>query len=169
MNVLVQTLGMGLVSLALLTGGGQGSSKKLKSYLPHNMKQNETVTKVDFKEVDLQCIAAESMNQTFVIHSAEDFERFKKDHKITSRECNLPDVDFEKYTLVGSMISASGCNAPKVSKQVSMDEGKNTLLLAVDVKQQGYCKMLHVTPVWVLVPKMQEGTDVKVDTKRTYQ
>lgn len=64
----------------------------------------------------------------------------------------LPDIDFNKYFLVGKFTSGGGCSV-EYDRQVTADEENNKLIYKIDADYTGLCSMLIVDMNWVLIPK----------------
>ncbi len=79
-----------------------------------------------------------------------------------SPECELPSIDFSRYTLIG--ISANGgCETKYIREVTKADNGD--VDYKVIVKSCGMCKSLAVSNNWVTIPKIPSTATVHFDVK----
>jgi len=86
--------------------------------------------------------------------SYQDFGDSVRVH-IDNLDCSaatLPDIDFNKYFLVGKFTHGGGCSV-SYDRHVILDEKNNKLIYRIDADYFGNCMMLIVNMNWVLIPK----------------
>lgn len=94
----------------------------------------------------------------------EDKETFNKaiaKAKLNCSSVKIPDVDFEKYTLIGVGTNVGNCKAgSKFDITISKDKEKKIYLVKTKI---GYspCRGISYTARWALVPKLPK--DYKVE------
>ena len=80
---------------------------------------------------------------------------------LQSYQCEKPDIDFTKYTLLGQYASG-GCEV-KYIREVEKDENNKQYVYTIKVRDCGTCKRMRVNWNWVLVPKLPNGWTVKFE------
>ena len=86
--------------------------------------------------------------------------KFYSNPSDTCHQAELPNIDFEKYTLLGYYKEASGCSLgyqPKVRKSII----RKKYIYKVKVNSSGNCAKLDFSSNWILVPKLPKGYTVK--------
>lgn len=76
------------------------------------------------------------------------------------KDCNHPAIDFDKYTLLGQSIFASGCSTPKLETEVYINYNKKELTFLTNVETYGSCEMGFGFNVWILVDKLSSNYTV---------
>lgn len=175
MNVLVQGLSVGALTIAMLATGFTNGGEKLKAKLRSDVHKKDkvevvsTVETLNFEEVEFNCVRPFELDEKFVITSQAEYVKWFKSKMGDHRDCNMPNVDFKKSSLIILNVSASGCNAPDVQKNISVDRGSKSVTFNIDIQQDGYCKMLHVIPVFVKVDKIGPDFELEVVQNKTFK
>jgi len=78
-----------------------------------------------------------------------------------TEDCLEPIIDFDTYTLLGVAAHASGCEAPVIDVQYELDPNTDLATLTLTITEIGTCEILHSKNLWVLVPKIPLGAEVK--------
>lgn len=77
---------------------------------------------------------------------------------------SLPEIDFNKYTLLGIDLGVGGCKEPTIKHSV-MKLPDDRYEFIVNIKQRGYCKINFSYDIWCLIPKIDETVIVKFTQK----
>lgn len=107
---------------------------------------------IECKEIKIMC--TQSAHGEYVINNNHDYYKLL-DQRSTHPDCtdyNLPQIDFEKYVLVGYISSIGGCSPPNLTKLIFSDDTK--YYVNIYVKKNGFCKTSNSIEVWYLIPKM---------------
>jgi len=80
-----------------------------------------------------------------------------------SKGCELKNIDFSRYTLLGQSIT--GACELKPTLEVVIKNG-NSYCYRIEVKECGICKKFVEKYCWVTVPKLPTGWQVIYETKK---
>jgi hypothetical protein len=118
-------------------------------------------TGVNIKELEeLRCywsMLSEYKNHQIVIRTQTHY------NQIFSGEDNLPEIDFDKYSLVGIYIGMGGCDTIKSEAFYYTENDKS--FLDITIIQPDLCKRLNHITFWYIIPKLENEDDIKVTTK----
>jgi len=78
-----------------------------------------------------------------------------------------PEIDFNKYSLIGKRTLASGCD--QEYKRTIIKTGNKTIKYYIVVISKGGCMPLVHEMNWALVPKIEHETEVFFDVKEIYE
>ncbi len=76
--------------------------------------------------------------------------------KSSYSECSdydLPDIDFEKYSLLGFVCSVGGCDDPQIKYTVVRNITFEKEEFNIDVSVIGECLRNNLVEVWCIIPK----------------
>jgi len=101
----------------------------------------------------------------FVITDSESYlKSIRNDASRAACLKNLEKIDFDKHTLLGIDINSGYCGVPVGLKyQTVKDEAKKQYLLTISyIDPRGsVCRAMSQYDLWLLVPKLPEGYEVK--------
>jgi hypothetical protein len=124
-------------------------------------------------ETELACFACKldecSNNCEFVINDNDSYlllDSLKSD----SEDCNssqLPDIDFNKKTLIGKCTLVSGCGETKYSRKVEISDSDRKYIYTIQIDTSGLAHCIKNNMNWILVPKIPSNYSIefKVITK----
>lgn len=72
----------------------------------------------------------------------------------------MPQIDFDKYTLLGAVIATGGCSEPKIDHVVTKNIITNEIVFNFSSEQQGICLMLWTYEIWCLIPKVADTSKI---------
>lgn len=80
---------------------------------------------------------------------------------------NLEKIDFSKHTLLGIEINSGYCRTPAgLEHKAVRDETKKQYIVEISwLGPNGVCRALSQYDLWLLVPKLPEGFEVKFEVK----
>jgi hypothetical protein len=116
-------------------------------------------------------IFLQSVKQRYPGLSEEEYERLVRDifysnlPFLGTENCTHPDIDFSRYTLLGTNTNASGCEVPDYNISVEKDNNKREYLFRVVIKEKGLCEQAFVKNTWILIPKIESNNNVIFDIK----
>jgi hypothetical protein len=169
MNVLVQSIAATALTAALFAGGFSLDGGKLKGKLPQNESKKQTIEVLAFNDVEMNCVEAFKLTDQVVINSQPELNKWYKTTSERGEGCELPVIDFTKESLVILKVNAGGCDVPTLAKTVSLNKDKKVVTVQMDIQQNGYCKMLHVVPVYFTIPKVADGFKIELKQNKTYK
>jgi len=76
----------------------------------------------------------------------------------------IPDVDFNKFTLLAISTQGSGCSA-SYERRVFKDIKNKRIIYEISIYYKGPCDMLQGSRNWALVPKIPEDYTIIIDEK----
>ena len=68
--------------------------------------------------------------------------------------CTRPQIDFDRYMLLGMSAGASGCRTPDYAINVTCDDTQRAITFRLHITEHGPCEMYFAHNVWVLVPQI---------------
>lgn len=114
------------------------------------------------EEIEIICISPIISEKYFVIKNKNDyyaiFRRYS-DHP----NCigyNLPQIDFDRYTLIGINKGVIGCDAPVY--KYNFYKENNIYFMEINITQIGFCKVNLVIFKAYLISKLLENEDIKI-------
>ena len=72
----------------------------------------------------------------------------------------LPNIDFDKYSLIGKYTEGGGCEV-SYDRDIIEDKLRNRIIYTIKVEYQGTCAMLITSMNWVLIPKLKRNYEVE--------
>jgi hypothetical protein len=124
---------------------------------------------LEIRGIDIYgCISLRFSSHDAVINDNETFQKaVRKDGQEDYCKKNLEKIDFSKNTLLGINLDTGYCREPLglESKAVRDDEKKQVTLQISYIKPNGLCRALSSYDLWVLVPKIPNGYEVKFEEK----
>lgn len=127
--------------------------------------QETKIETLESREIDLNNCIHTYFNKQFIIKDKETY--LKAIRNDASREKCLQDVekiDFEKNSLLGIEINSGYCRRPVgLEFQVIKDEKSKEYLFNISYEDPkgSTCRALSQYDLWVLVPKISDGFEVK--------
>ncbi len=76
-----------------------------------------------------------------------------------------PEIDFEKYVLVGYSATTGGCRGPYYGYKVMQEE--STYTIHAEIIQNGLCKRNNPIRFWLLLPKLGDDMLIKFESSKT--
>lgn len=116
----------------------------------------KTLPKIEFTELKTDCII--ETRGDIVIQSIIQKEFWEK-----SGNCNIPDINFFNFNVLGKYIQGGGCSA-SFDKQVFVDDEKKIILYEITPNFEGLCKKIIQSNNWIIIPNMHDYT-IKIDVK----
>jgi len=94
--------------------------------------------------------------QEVIIKDEQSYQNFGDSVRIEiyNLDCStatLPNIDFNKYFLIGKPTDGGGCSAT-YDRQIIVNEEDKNLIYKIDVDYSGFCAMLITNMNWVLIP-----------------
>lgn len=119
-----------------------------------NAKVEEEI--INFKEITFDCLTLGrySIGEHIVKNNIEYQKLF-----FYCTKNQLPIIDFTKYTLIGYVSSVSGCQLPKVTKEIN--KINKTYQVDINIVKQGSCKKNNPIIFWGLIPKIDDNDDIQ--------
>jgi hypothetical protein len=77
----------------------------------------------------------------------------------------LPEIDFEKFTLLGKETHGGGCGV-KFEREVLKDTKNKKIIYKISVEYIGPCYMLFVSYNFVLVPKIPADYEIEFQVEK---
>ena len=132
-------------------------------------KANESAETPETRHIDLKGCIQTSRSQQFVIKDNETYLRtIRGDGSRDWCLKNLEKIDFGKHTLLGIEINSGYCRVPVgLQYQTLKDTERKQYLVNIsyiDPRGAG-CRALSQYDLWLLVPKLTAGYEVKFDVK----
>lgn len=122
-----------------------------------NINQSEDV--IPCEEIKLLC--TQSKEGEYVIKNDSEYQNLLK-IRSSHPDCKsykLPEIDFNKYTLIGFVSSLGGCDTPEYFYNVTKDD--NMYSFNISINQKGLCKSHHSIEIWCLIPKISDISTLK--------
>lgn len=177
MNIIYQPLVIAAASAMLLFSSGNNFSAEKTIDCPAVKKENRAEQpKADpvpelvlqqYQDIEIPCMPAPGTHETLVINSRRGLKKWEMSlERRFNSSCNIPEIDFDRYTLVVAATQSGGCQPPVVTKKIAVDESTKSIDYSVKVEQQGLCKKAHIVPLYVIIPKV-EGYELKMDIDKS--
>ncbi len=96
-----------------------------------------------------------------VIQTAEMYDSLLVLIDLNDQICRKPEIDFEKYTILGLLTQASGCTR---TYQRTIKQSADSTQFEVIVRECGGCEPLIMLWHWAVVPKLEAGAIVTFST-----
>ena len=126
--------------------------------------ENQTENQLEASPVDMSSCLDLQINETnTVIRDQRELEvAIKKNFKTLNCMKSLPEIDWDRYLLVGNNISSGACGRPDgLDFNYSHAAGSNTLYLDITYyENQNLCRALSQYLYWLLIPKPNEEVEV---------
>jgi hypothetical protein len=124
---------------------------------------------LEIRKIDLKgCIQTIFTTQFVIKDEAAYLKTIRNDASRDFCLKNVEKIDFGKHSLVGIDINSGYCGIPTgLEYKVFKDSGKKQYLLDISyIDPQGStCRALSQYDLWLLVPKLPEGYEVKFEVK----
>lgn len=124
--------------------------------------------KVPCEKIEIGCLVFEkNILGQHVITNNEDYRQILEPRS-PHPDCGsyqLPDIDFNQYTLIGYISSVAGCDFPKISYEAIRNN--NQYSINIEIIQRGFCMRNNPVKVWCLIPKIDENSDVNFNIEIT--
>jgi len=101
------------------------------------------------------------IKDNYIISSDSAYQQIFYNSSTGQTNCNLPAIDFNKYTLLG--VRASGQCEIKVIREVTSLDNENKYHFKVTIKSCGLCKKIAFIDNWVTVPKLPSSWEVRFE------
>jgi hypothetical protein len=113
------------------------------------------------KRFELKCFYPMLSGDQFVIRNNKDYHKyFTSNTKTDCYNADLPEIDFDKYTLIGISVSTGGCQPPDCEYNYYKENSNS--FMEITVVQIGLCKPLWNKYFWFLIPKLENKEDIKI-------
>lgn len=83
--------------------------------------------------------------------------------------CTQPQIDFERYTLLGMSANASGCRTPDYAIDVTCNDAQRKITFKLHVTEHGSCERYFAHNVWALVPQTFATYNVVFEREDTFE
>jgi Fe-S cluster assembly iron-binding protein IscA len=131
--------------------------------------ENKAAETLGIRSIDLKGCIHTSRSQQFVIKDNETYlKTIRADASLDWCLKKLEKIDFGKHTLLGIEINSGYCGIPLgLQYQAVKDADKKQYLLDISyIDPQGaVCRALSQYDLWLLVPKLPAGYEVKFEVK----
>ena len=112
-------------------------------------------------------IPRDSKYNEFVFRDDNAYKEYQDKIRVTSSGTNcdtasLPNIDFNKFTLLTKLSEGTGCSAGYTRKIVKDYDNKKTIY-TIKVEHSGLCDALISHYNWVLVPKISEDFTIEFE------
>ena len=101
--------------------------------------------------------SSDALNEGVVIRNDTAFESFIPVVDLSNSPCDLVDIDFNTYTLLGIQTQGTGCT---ISYRRSVREEDARIVFEVTQRECGGCEPLHTASHWVKIPKISADSQV---------
>lgn len=110
-------------------------------------------------------IASLSRNNELIFRDKESFESYVDSMRIYPYNLNcdtatVPDINFDKYTLVGKFTSGGGCDV-EYKRNVFEDVNNKNIIYEIKINYTGLCEMLITSMNWALIPRIPDNYSVE--------
>lgn len=112
---------------------------------------------VPFEEIEIDCF--KNIEREWIIRSEQELMKEKSLFSEDCRNYQFPEINFEKYTLLGYFVITGGCRFPDVEHHVFIQNRK--LIFQRVVTQNGCCKPGIYAKGHILVPKMTNEIEIE--------
>ncbi len=103
-----------------------------------------------FEEIQAKC--TQIPDGKYIIDNQKDYQALL-DNRSPHPECSTyrsPEIDFNKYTLVGFAVSVKGCQSPVSS--LSYSDDLDSCHVTLNITTYGLCKRRNRIKRWLLIP-----------------
>jgi uncharacterized protein YbdZ (MbtH family) len=131
--------------------------------------EEKSAATLETRPIDLKGCIQTIFNTQFVIEDNETYLKTIR-HDASRKWClkNLEKIDFGKHTLLGKSIDSGYCRRPKglEYKVFKDDDAKRYFLdISYDDPRGAVCRAMSQYDLWLLVPKLPAGYEVKFEVK----
>ena len=156
---------MNILHLPLLTAAitaTLGLSKIAPDVLPPTPEP--TPVSVKFEPLEMTCASSTLPKEARLVTSQVEWNKMQAAIERNHPElaCTFPEVDFDKQNVIIAATSAGGCSAPDIERKIDLDRSSGIATYEVTVIQHGLCRMLHLVPLVVTVPKQTDIQEVNL-------
>ncbi|MFO7880524.1 MAG: hypothetical protein ACQES0_04670 [Bacteroidota bacterium] len=117
---------------------------------------------IEYQEIDIKCIQSTLEEQ--LILSDTDYQKLLEKRSLHP-DCDtyhLPEIDFDKHSLIGLHYGVAGCENPDVEIHIySLPDG--TYQVKTGITQIGLCKRLNHVNKWILIPRIDDPEKIGFD------
>ncbi len=122
---------------------------------------------VDLPLEDITCppeneFIDQSNTEGVVVQTDDEYRGISPFPLISGDQCDLPDIDFVQYTLLGLLTQGTGCSR---SYRRNVSGSGNKFIYEVTVRECGGCEPLELRWHWVTIPKISSSANVEFVTK----
>lgn len=128
-----------------------------------NKKELESITFADTipcQEITIKC--TQSRDGNYVIRTEAEYHSMLQIRSMHP-DCgsySLPEIDFDRYTLIGSKHGMAGCEKPKlIYNLIKRDE--YLYEMKIIMTQNGNCKLGFSSQFWCLIPKINQQAKIE--------
>lgn len=119
---------------------------------------------VPFEEIETNCLDQPRPvkyhgDYEWIIRTEEEYAKSQIRYTDYCRRYKFPEIDFQKYTLLGYHTSVGGCAMPTVKHKVFIQNRK--LIFHRKITQDGSCEPIFRVKKLVLVPKMSDDYEIE--------
>lgn len=119
------------------------------------LASNICFSQIPFSEVRMGCLDTFKLDATNIYTNEDEYHNLYT-YMAPFEDCNhyvLPEVDFDRYRLIGIKVESGGCAMPAVKLQLEKEDG--VCVFKVLVGDGGNCKALFLNSIWALVEKTE--------------
>ena len=118
---------------------------------------------VKCNEITLKCLFVHPWE--LVINNDKEYHQNIRLNNIDNvcSDYSIPEIDFNKFTLIGYSKSVAGCEIPTYSYEFIREENK--IILKIQIVTQGSCLRANHIVFWCLIPKLSQNEKVIFKTK----
>lgn len=112
---------------------------------------------ISYADVDINCMNLKNLQSIYIIRDESDLNK----NADAPTSCDIGKIDFNKYTLIGSVAICKGSLSPIITKTVSYNEEEKKIHFQVEITEQGtHGSQSQTANYWVLIPKIAKEVDV---------
>jgi len=135
------------------------------------VKENSNFEEVDFisMETELKCFLCRPQDCIddceFVINDSCSYVLLDS-LKLHSENCNsvqLPEIDFNEYTLLGKGTYVAACAEADFSGKVEKNESDKKYIYTIEIDTSGHAHCFYGSMNWILVPKISSDYSIEFD------
>lgn len=150
---------------------GRNESGDGEFSFPGEENESAAAQTLETRAIDLKGCIQTIYTKQFIIKDNDAYlETMRGDASRESCLKKVEKIDFNKHSLLGIQINSGYCRVPLgLQYQTVKDEAKKQYLLSISYldPQGAVCRALSQYDLWVLVPKIPAGYEVKFEVKAT--
>lgn len=114
---------------------------------------NDTIV-VPYEEININCFKKDYGNNLITNESDyKDLLRYKSDID------ELPQIDFEKYSLITILTGAGGCSKPNYNFEIK--KFGNKYFAKIEILEEGICRLMFTIRYFCLIPKVESDDEIE--------
>lgn len=130
-------------------------------------QKDQLEEKISCEKIDIGClILGRETRGEHIIKNDIEYQQLIQSRSTHSNcsDYQLPEIDFNKYTLIGYVSSIAGCDLPKISYEIIKQNNQYSINLTVI--QHGMCERNNPIKTWCLIPRVEESSVIKFNIEK---